>query len=202
MKFKLGAHQMLWKSNWTDGDLAILDRIKDLGLDLFEISIGDDVSFDCERVRSHALDLGIELTAGPGNEWPIQCDIATDDPAHRRKGMEWHRKSIEWAAAFGAAAYCGAIYGHPGTRLCRPLRAEEMARAAENLHWLASIAENAGVKLVIEPMSRFRVHLVTTAKQAIKLARLAQHPNLLVNFDTYHMITEERDYGAAILKGR
>jgi len=189
---------MLWKSNWTDDDLGILDRVRALGLDLFEISIGDDVSFDCERVRAHAAGLGIELTAGPGNLWPANCDIAADDPADRKRGMDWHRRSIDWAASIGAAAYCGAIYGHPGTRQCRRIPAEEIARAAANLHCLADFAEDAEVKLVIEPMSRFRLHLVNTARQALELVRRAQHPNLLVNFDTYHMITEERDFGAAI----
>ncbi|HTQ12057.1 MAG TPA: sugar phosphate isomerase/epimerase family protein, partial [Fimbriimonadaceae bacterium] len=198
MEFKLGAHQMLWKSNWTDEDLQILDQIHALGLDLFEVSIGDDVSFDAGRLKAHAAGLGIELSAGPGNEWPIDCDIASDDPAHRRLGMDWHRKAIDWAASFGAVAYCGATYGHPGVRQCRPPCEKEIDRVVEGLRELAAYAEAAGVKLVIEPMSKFRVHLVTTARQAMDLAGRVGHPNLLVNFDTYHMITEERDYGGAI----
>jgi len=52
--------------------------------------------------------------------------------------------------------------------------------------------------VVIEPMSRFRVHQVNTAAQAVSLIELAAHPGLRVNLDTYHMITEERDYAAAI----
>ena len=74
----------------------------------------------------------------------------------------------------------------------------QLLRAAENLHVLAGFAASLGLRLVIEPMSRFRNHLVTTAAQAVKLVRMADHPNLFVNLDTFHMITEERDYGAAI----
>jgi D-psicose/D-tagatose/L-ribulose 3-epimerase len=188
----------MWKSHWTDDDLGILDRVHALGLDLFEICIGDDVSFDGERVRRHAAGLAIELTAGPGNLWPMECDIADDDPEKRRLGLAWHRKSLEQAACFGAAAYCGAIYGHPGKRLCRPAPEEEWQRTAENLHVLAEFGESLGVRLVIEPMSRFRLHLVNTAKQAVDLVKRADHLNLYVNLDTYHLITEERDFGAAI----
>jgi D-psicose/D-tagatose/L-ribulose 3-epimerase len=197
-KFCFGAHQFLWKLRWTDDDLGILDRARTLGLSLFEVSLGDDVRFDCRRLRRHAEDLGIELSIGPGNVWPKDCNISHDDPGHRARGTAWHKQILERAAECGAAAYCGAIYSHPGKICRRPLQQDELYRAAENLHLLAEYAAALGVRLVIEPMSRFRNHLVNTARQAVKLAELAGHANLLINLDTFHMITEERDYGAAI----
>jgi len=198
MNVKFGAHQFLWKSHWTDADAGILDRARALGLTLFEISLGDDVRFDCRPLRRHAEALGIELSIGPGNAWPMECDISHDDAGHRAKGLAWHKRILERAAECGAAAYCGAIYSHPG-RVCRRRPpADEWPRAAENLHVLAEHAAGLGVRLVIEPTSRFRNHLVNTSWQAVQLAELAGHSNLSINLDTYHMITEERDYGAAI----
>ncbi len=197
-KFKFGAHQFLWKSHWTDRDLNILDQAHALGLTLLEISLGDDVHFNRASVRRHARSLGIELTVGPGNLWPEECNISADDPRHRQLGLAWHKKTIEQAAEVGAAAYCGAIYSRPGHVYRRPPPADEVPRTAENLNVLADHAAQQGLRLVIEPMSRFRIHLINTAAQALELIRLANHPNLLVNLDTYHMITEERDYGAAI----
>ena len=196
--FKFGAHQFLWTSHWTDADLGILDTARGLGCALFEVSLGDDVHFDRRRLRRHAESIGMELTVGPGNAWPAECNISADDPLHRQLGRAWHRKIIEQAAEMGAAAYCGSMYSHPGHVLRRRPPADEWARTAENLHGLADHAARLGVRLVIEPMSRFRVHLVNTAAQAVELTRRADHPNLLVNLDTYHMITEEREYGAAI----
>lgn len=197
-QFQFGAHQFIWTNHWTDEDLGILDTARALGCTLFEISLGDDVAFDHGRTRRHAESLGIELTVGPGNAWPMECNISSDDPGHRERGMEWHKRVIEQTAELGAVAYCGAHYSHPGHVLCRPEPADELPRTAENLRTLAEFADTCGVRLVIEPMSRFRVHLVNTANRAMELVGLVDHPNLLVNLDTYHMITEERDYGAAV----
>ncbi len=197
-RFLYGAHQFLWKSHWTDGDAGILDLARGLGCTLFEISLGDDVRFDRRRLRRHAESLGMELTVGPGNAWPMECNISSDDSRHRQRGLAWHQTILDQAAELGAAAYCGSIYSHPGHVLRRRPPPEERTRTAENLHRLAEYADRLGVRLVIEPMSRFRVHLVNTARQAVDLVRRADHPNLLINLDTYHLITEERDYGAAI----
>ena len=197
-EFKFGAHQFLWKSHWTDGDLGILDTARGLGCTLFEVSVGDDVRFDRARLRRHAEALGVELTVGPGNVWPKNCNISDDELSNRQLGLAWHKKSIAWAADIGAVAYCGATYSHPGHLCHRRPPQDELARTAENLHELAEHADGLGVRLVIEPMSRFRLHLINTAEQAVNLVRMSDHRNLRVNLDTYHMITEERDYAAAI----
>ncbi len=196
--FKYGAHQFLWLEKWSDDSLQVLDEVKALGLDCFEVSVGDDVAFDPAPLRKRAAALGLELTVGPGNAWPMACDISSDNPENRKLGMAWHRRVIERTAELGAAAYCGATYGHPGCVLRRPQPPDELPRIAEGLHELAQYADTLGVKLVIEPMSRFRTHLLHTAAQAVDLIRMADHPNLLITLDTYHMITEERAYGDAI----
>ena len=197
-RYRFGAHQFLWKSHWTDADIFILDRIKALGLDQFEISLGDDVHFDLESTGKAAAALGIELTVGPGNLWPQEYDISSEDKGSRREGVEWHKKIISRAAKIGAIAYCGALYGHPGLVQRRRPPADELQRVAEGLHTLAGFASGFGIRLVIEPMSRFRTHIVNTASQALHLARLSDSRNILINLDSFHMVTEERDYGAAL----
>ena len=47
-------------------------------------------------------------------------------------------------------------------------------------------------------MSHFRTHLVNTPEQVMHLVSLAGHPNLRVLLDTYHLVTEVRDYAAAV----
>lgn len=198
ISYKYGAHQFLWIEYWRDDSLYILDQVWELGLEGFEISLGDDIDFNPIPVREKAGELGLELTVGPGNIWPMECDISSELIDNQRLGIAWHRRIIERAADIGAVAYNGATYGHPGHILRQPRQHSDLERIAQNLHSLAKYAASLGVKLVIEPMSRFRTHLVHSAQEAVDLLSLVQHPNLFINLDTYHMITEERDYANAI----
>ena len=112
--YKYGAHQFLWVEHWTDDCLHILDEARELGLDSFEISLGDDIAFNPIPVRKRAEELGLELTVGPGNIWPMECDISSESIENQRLGMAWHHRIIKQAADLGAVAYNGATYGHPG----------------------------------------------------------------------------------------
>ena len=196
--YKYGAHQFLWIEHWSDDSLHILDEARALGVDCFEISLGDDIAFDPIPVRERAKELGLELSVGPGNIWPMECDISYESVENQRLGMARHRWIIEQVAEIGAVAYNGATYGHPGHILRQPREHAELERIARNLSQLADYAQSLNVKLVIEPMSRFRTHLIHSAQDAVDLIALVNHPNLYINLDTYHMITEERDYAKAI----
>jgi D-psicose/D-tagatose/L-ribulose 3-epimerase len=193
-----GAHCYLFTPRWADDQLHHLDHARSLGLGMFELSGGDDVHFDASRTGRHARDLGLDLLLGPGGAWPVECDLSADDPRDRARGLEWHRRMVDLAAGIGAKAYMGAIYGHPGVVKRRRPPVDEYPRTAEGLHTLAEYAHERNVILALEPMSHFRTHVANTVQQILELIRLADHPALRVLFDTYHIVTEIRDYGAAI----
>lgn len=193
-----GAHCYIFTDRWSDDALPILDRMKALGLDVAELSVGDDVRFTPALTRRRAEALGLTLVIGPGGAWPLSADLSSDEPEERQEGLTWHCRQVDLAAELGAVAYAGALYGHPGVVKRRRPPTDEYPRTAEGLHRLAEYAAQRNVKIVLEPMSHFRTHLVNTAAQLMRLIDLADHPNLYALFDTYHLITEERDYGAAL----
>lgn len=197
-RMKFGAHIYLWTDRWSDDALWIFDRAASLGLSCVEIACGDDVVFTPAKTRQRAEELGLDVVISPGALWPMECDISHDDPECRALGLAWHSRCIELAAESGAVAYAGAIYGHPG-RVCRRVPPpDELSRTAANLHILADRAAAAGIRLVLEPMSHFRTHLVNTPSQAMRLIELAGHANPMVLLDTYHLVTEVRDYAQAV----
>jgi D-psicose/D-tagatose/L-ribulose 3-epimerase len=193
-----GAHCYLFTDRWSDDALPILDTMKTLGLDLAELSVGDDVTFTPRLTRRRAQSLGLTLVIGPGGAWPLSADLSAETAEGRRAGLSWHCRQVDLAAEMGAVAYAGALYGHPGVVKRRRPPVDEFAWTAEGVHALAEYAAARGVKIVLEPMSHFRTHLINTAAQMMRLIDLADHANLYALFDTYHAITEERDYAAAI----
>ncbi len=195
---KFGAHSYIFTDRWTDLSLPHLDTARELGLDCFEIGVGDDVVFTPALTRRHAAALGLELTISPGGLWPLECDLSSPDSAERAAGLAWHKKQLDLAAELGAVAYSGSLYGHTGVvRRHSPLP-EEYERIAEGLHCLAEYGQSRGTAVVLEPMSHFRTHLVNTPEQVMRLLAMADHPNLLALLDTYHMVVEVRDYAQAI----
>jgi D-psicose/D-tagatose/L-ribulose 3-epimerase len=195
---KYGAHCYLFTSRWSDNDLHLLDTAHELGLSVFELSVGDDVVFDFQKTGRYAASLGLELVIGPGGAWPLACDLSADNPADRAKGLAWHKRQVDTAAALGAVAYAGALYGHPGVVKRRRPPEGEPGWTAEGLRTLAEYAAANNVLLALEPMSHFRTHMVNTPEQLMRLLALADHPALQVLFDTYHSITEVRSYASAI----
>jgi D-psicose/D-tagatose/L-ribulose 3-epimerase len=195
---KYGAHCYLLTDRWSDKHLHFLDTAKVLGLDMFELSVGDDVHFDARATGQHAASLGLDLFIGPGGLWPAECDLSADTPHDRQRGLDWHKRQVDVAAELGAVAYAGALYGHPGIVKRRRPPADEYPRTAEGLHALAEYAAGRNVVIVLEPMSHFRSHVVNTPEQLMRLITLADHPALRVLFDTYHVVTEIRDYAAAL----
>lgn len=198
MRIDYGAHCYVFTDRWSDDRLDLLDQAKALGLTLWEVSVGDDVDFTPSLTRNRAEALGLTLSVSPGGVWPLACDLAADDPADRARGLAWHRRQVDVAAALGAVAYTGALYGHPGIIKRRLPPPDELAWTAEGVHALADYAAAQGVKIVLEPMSHFRTHLINTPEQLAHLLMLADHANLYALLDTYHMVTEVRDYGAGI----
>lgn len=193
-----GAHIYLWTERWTSAELSLFARARHLGLDTLEIAIGDEVEFDPAAVRRAAGDSGMAVVLSPGGEWPAEADISADDPRHRLRGVDWHRRWIDTAAACGAIAYTGALYGKPGNVRRRRPPPDEAPRTASGLAALAEHAAAAQVTLALEPMSRFRTHLATTPADLLRLIALTGRDDLHILFDTFHAITEVRDLPAAI----
>jgi D-psicose/D-tagatose/L-ribulose 3-epimerase len=198
LSIQYGAHCYLFTDRWADDQLDLLHRARALGLDVWEIAVGDDVAFTPGLTRMRAEALGLTLTISPGGAWPMACDLSARDGADRARGLAWHKAQVDLGAELGATAYTGALYGHPGVVERRIPSPEEPAWIAEGLHNLAAYGAARGVKVVLEPMSHFRTHIVNTPEQLMALIELADHANLWGLLDTYHLITEIRDYGAAI----
>lgn len=195
---RYGTHCFILTDHWDDRQIGLFETAHALGLRAFEIAVGDDVACNGSVLRRKAEALDLQLVVSPGGLWPREHDLSSSDAGERKAALAWHRQQMGGGADMGAVAYTGALYGHPGTLHGRTLRDEELDWIAEGLTALAEEGVRLGMNVVIEPMSRFRTHVITTAAQAMAMLERSGHPNLSVVLDTYHLLTETRDYGAEV----
>ncbi|MEZ4719665.1 MAG: TIM barrel protein [Caldilineaceae bacterium] len=164
-----------------------MDLEAELGLQIWGVRGGRRPLHAADRDRAEAL--GLELAIGPGGEWPVECDLSADEPSHRELGLAWHKQQVDLAGA-QAVAYAGALRA-PRRVVQRVPRADECAHGRAAPRWPSGLP-STGVAIVLEPMSHFRTHLANTPAQVLQLMDLADHPNLRILVDTYHIVTEVR----------
>jgi len=116
----------------------------------------------------------------------------------RARGLDWHKRQVDTAAELGAVAYAGALYAHPGVVKRRRPPADEFPRTAEGLHALAEYAAFKGSVIALEPDEPFPHAHGQYARAVMRLIDLADHENLRVLFDTYHIVNEIRSYESAL----
>ncbi len=124
---KFGSHSYIFTERWTDDCLPILDTVKGLGLDCFDIAVGDDVPFNAHKTRQRAEELGLELMISPGGAWPLECDLSSEEAGERQAGLRWHQKQVDLAHELCATAYSGSLYGHTGVVRRHPTSQRNMS---------------------------------------------------------------------------
>ena len=194
---KLGMNMLLWSTDVSGGEHdATFAMLKDAGFDGVEIPI-----FDREVDKYAALgrrldDLGLErlaVAARGADDNPI-----SDDPAVRAEAVVAMRANLDSAAALGAPLVCGPLGAPLGVLSGAPPTAEEKARAIAYLQEVAPYAEERGVTIALEYLSRFEMYLTNTAADLAALVREVDHPRCRMMYDTFHAHIEEKDVRAAL----
>ena len=125
-------------------------------------------------------------------------------PAARPAATTWPY-CVDVAAELGAAIVGGPLYGNPlvfAGRAPHPvdeaLRQQRQDWTVQALQAAASHAQQAGVKLAVEPLNRFETDVLNTTRQGITLCDLVGHPAVGLVLDTFHMNMEDDDIPGAI----
>jgi len=79
-----------------------------------------------------------------------------------------------------------------------PPTAEEKARSVAYLQEVAPYAEERGVTIALEYLSRFEMYLTNIAADLAVLVREVDHSHCRMMYDTFHAHIEEKDVRAAL----
>ena len=192
---KLGIHAYAWCSQWSNAQLPLIDRCKELGLDFIEIPLMCLETLDPKAVAERLRRVGLGVCTS--TVLLGETDLTSDDAGLRKKGVAYLKACVQATAEMGAANFSGVIYSqHVKPAAARPTP-EAWQHAADCLREAAIYARGLNVQLGLEPVNRYETYLINTCAQARTLMQMIGEPNVKIHLDTYHMNIEEKSFYAA-----
>ena len=199
----IGVISMSYARPFTAAQFPLFARMKAAGMDFCELLVPEDGELDPAAAGRAARDAGLFLQLAARVN--LQRDLASDDAAARAAGVDYLRRCVDVAVACGATIVGGPLYGAPlvfAGRAPSPIdeapRRERVKRVTEGLRAAAEFAEGSDVRFAVEPLNRFETDFCNTARQALALCTLVDHPSVGIMLDTFHMNMEEDDLPQAI----
>jgi D-psicose/D-tagatose/L-ribulose 3-epimerase len=194
---RFGINSLLFTETFDERDLPLLERCRELGFDVLEITPVDPNRFPAQRVRQLADTLGISINANFA--LPEDANTISPDPEVRRRGVELSKKIVDLCSEAGAEICCGANYCAWRYFTGQRRTEDEWKWGVECYREVAEYArERSDLLLAIETLNRFETYFLNLAADALRFVEDVGMPNVKVHLDTFHMNIEEDDMGAAI----
>lgn len=170
-------------------DMSKLETIKRLGYDYAEICLSDLSKWTDEQVEAARCEmerLGIWAEACNGFFFGFDQGYLTGETVDLAALEEYTRMALGKAARLGLKV---AVIGSGKARsiLDESKRAEGEQRFAQVLRMAGDVAAEFGITIVIEPLRQSECNLVNTVADGIAMCRLANHPNVFVLADFFHV---------------
>jgi len=196
---KFGIHSLLFSETFTERDLPLLEKAKEMGFDAVDIVPFDVDNFPASQVRKRAEDLGLEIIIEIG--MPAHANIISPDASIRAAGVDLSKRLIDVSVEAGATVFGGVNYAGWGYLTGRMRTEEEWQWGLENFRKISDYAATNAPDLTIalEVVNRFESHFLNIAADAVRFIRdLGTPPNVKVHLDAFHMIREEDSFAGAV----
>lgn len=173
------------------------------GLELAPFLLGDDPANlapgPVAELRRIAEGEGVAIS---GLHWlmaaPAGLSITADDDRVADGTLEVGRRLVALCASLGGRYL---IHGSPGQRVLEPGHEAQGRRRAERYFaQIAEVAEGAGVRYIIEPLSRIDTGYVNSVEEALALIEDIGSPALATMVDCYAAATNGEDIPALLAR--
>jgi D-psicose/D-tagatose/L-ribulose 3-epimerase len=173
-----------------------VERLSRCGYDGLEIN-GSPERYEAAEVRELLDRHGIALWGAVTLMEHGGRDMLHPDPYVRQGTQAYLEDTVDLISGSGGEVLCCV----PSTiGKVAPLAEEESEWrwAVEGLQRLGAYAGERGVRIALEPITRFETYFLNRCEQALRLADDVGLPNVGICLDTYHMNMEEPDLLEAV----
>lgn len=189
-------HASVWGPHWDSVGIApTIEAAAALGYDHVVVPLRNLEEIDPAKLARTFGSFGLTPLNTTG--LPANCDVGSDDPATRQRGIDRLRRALSIARDMGSTQLGGVLYG-PLTRAPTLACRRSLDAAAVSLATVAEAAAQMGIRLAIEAVNRYETNLINTAAQAASFVDMVGSANVGIHLDTFHMSIEERDIHAAL----
>lgn len=189
MNVKIGMNLLLWGGDIGLDHLPVIEALARTGFDGVEIPVGGQAPDVLAALKTCVADSGISLTTS--TFVPPEANPLAEDAATRQAAVDYMKARIDECAALGGDLLVGGIYQAHKVFSGLPPSETEWGRSRDYLRAAGEHAAACGVRLGLEFLNRFEVHLINTAAEAAAMCRDVGLENVGVLYDTHHANIED-----------
>lgn len=196
--FKFGVDSFIWSEDFSEKDLWIIPKAKELGFETLDIAIAHPETFPTAKVKDAAIEADIELvTTTTLNK---DTNLISPDPKIRTNGIKSLKTLIDINKELGSKILGGVNYAGWGCLTGKPRSQEEWDWSTGAMKEAAVYAKETYCDLVIavECINRFETHFLNIAEDAVQYCKDVGTGNMKVHLDCFHMIREELSFRGAV----
>lgn len=195
--FKFGVDTLIWTEEFTEKDLGLIDKAKQLGFDTIDINISHPERFPTKAVRNRVKTVGIEAVTTFGLS--EDSNVIDRNLAVRKKGVGTIKQVVDINNELGSKIIGGVFYATWGYLSGKPRTEEEWKWSVDCMREAATYAnKQSDIILAMEVLNRFESHFLNIAGDAVKYCKEVGTGNVKVHLDTFHMIREETSFREAV----
>ena len=197
MKPKFGVDSFIWAEVFSEKDLWIIPKAKELGFETLDIAIARPETFPTKQVKDEVEKAGVEIVTT--TTLTEKTNIISPKPKVRKRGIESMKLVVDINYELGSTILGGVNYAAWGYRTGKPRTNDEWNWSVECMKEIAAYAKQKGdLKICVEAINRFETHFLNIAEDAVQYCKDVGTGNMGVHLDCFHMIREELSFKGAV----